>query len=66
MTPERSEKIQSVLGQALDLSPEERPQFLYQACASDQSLRTEVESLLSSDKAAGSTFYGHPQPFIWL
>ena len=56
MTPERWEKVREVLGQVLELAPEKRPQFLDGACADDASQRSEVESLLSSDENARSSF----------
>src|SRR6266849_2724001 len=52
MTPERWQKVKEVLHGALELTPAQRPAFLDRACAGDDSLRQEVESLLaSSDKA---------------
>jgi serine/threonine-protein kinase len=47
-------RVESVLNEALDLRPEERPAFLEGACAGDPDLRREVESLLASvDKSVG-------------
>jgi serine/threonine protein kinase/tetratricopeptide (TPR) repeat protein len=47
--------IKSIFGQAMALaSPEERSQFLQQACAGDSALRAEVESLLRAEHDAGS------------
>jgi serine/threonine-protein kinase len=60
MTPERWERVRDVLGQVLELAPEKRPQFLENACANDPSLRSEVESLLSSDESARSSFLQSP------
>jgi Tol biopolymer transport system component len=48
MTPERWQKVKTVLYQALELPPERRPEFLGRACSGDDSLRKEVESLLSA------------------
>ena len=56
MTPERWEKVREVLGQVLELAPEKRDQFLDAACQNDHSLRSQVESLLSSDESARSSF----------
>ena len=56
MTPERWQQVKGVLQEALELAPEERPAFLDRACSTDHSLRFEVESLLSSDNEAGSSF----------
>ena len=42
------EKIKELFDAALERNPEERPEFLRQACGSEVSLRQEVESLLSA------------------
>ena len=41
-------KIKAILADALERVPEERETFVSQACGEDQSLRAEVESLLSA------------------
>ena len=56
MTPERWRKVRDVLEQALDLDPEKRERFLDIVCSSDHSLRTEVQSLLSAEGDASSSF----------
>jgi TolB-like protein/Tfp pilus assembly protein PilF len=56
MNPDRWQQVKGVLDQALELNPEERSSFLERACSTDQSLRREVESLLSSDGEARSSF----------
>jgi hypothetical protein len=56
MTPDRWEKIKDVLHRAMQLAPEHRPAFLESACASDPSLRPEVESLLSAADSVRSSF----------
>ena len=56
MNPERWQQVKGVLDQALELTPEERASFLDRACSTDHSLRREVESLLSSDSEARSSF----------
>jgi eukaryotic-like serine/threonine-protein kinase len=43
------DRIQSLFLEALDLPPEERPSFLDRACAGDQEVRREVESLIAHD-----------------
>jgi eukaryotic-like serine/threonine-protein kinase len=53
MTPERWEHIGEVYHAALELQPEQRAAFLGRACADDQELRHEVESLLAADESAG-------------
>ena len=67
MTPERWAKVREVLGRVLELESEKRSQFLDDACANDKSLRGEVESLLSSDENARSSFLqSAPIPFAAL
>ena len=60
MTPERWQKVRDVLEQALELAPEKRSRFLDIACASDASLRQEVQSLLSAGENASSGFLESP------
>jgi len=47
MTPERWQQIKSVLSAALETDPAERSSYLDKACATDLSLRLEVENLLA-------------------
>ena len=56
MTPERWQKLSNVLHQALELAPEDRPAFLDRVCASDTTLRREIESLLSASDEMNSSF----------
>ncbi|MGA9528163.1 MAG: protein kinase [Terriglobales bacterium] len=56
MTPERWQQIRSLLEKALELAPEERSNFLEQACSSDPLLRQEVDVLLPSGAEAHSSF----------
>jgi len=60
MTGERWQEIKNVLEAVLQMDSEKRPAFLDQACASDQSLRREVESLLAADKQAQTNFLECP------
>ncbi len=53
MTPERWQQIKQVFNSALERTGSERPGFLAEACAGDESLRGEVESLLSSHEREG-------------
>src|SRR5689334_7581856 len=48
MTPERWQQIDQLFHAALACEADQRAQFLVTQCAGDQSLRREVESLLSS------------------
>jgi serine/threonine protein kinase len=50
MTPERWQKIESLLHDALERAPAERRALLDEACAGDQAMRKEVESLLASSE----------------
>src|SRR5216683_7588816 len=47
-TPEQWPKIKEIVGAALEYEPAVRSAFLDQACAQDESLRAEVESLLAA------------------
>jgi serine/threonine-protein kinase len=53
--PGKWDQVKEIFSQALERQPEERSIFLRQACAGDDSLRAEIESLLSSFDGA-STF----------
>jgi serine/threonine protein kinase/tetratricopeptide (TPR) repeat protein len=46
--PEKWDQVKELFTLALEREPEERSRFLCQACAGDDSLRAEIESLLSS------------------
>src|SRR5881409_2129006 len=46
MAPERWQQIEKLLQAALESAPSERSAFLDEACAGDQALRNEVESLI--------------------
>ena len=61
MTPERWAEVNDVLQQAMQLAPADRAPYLDHACASDEELRREVESLLSANEQAGSSFLRDPQ-----
>jgi Tol biopolymer transport system component/predicted Ser/Thr protein kinase len=50
MTPERWRQINDVFQAAVEVAPEQRTAFLDKACTTDQTLRSEVESLLASDE----------------
>jgi eukaryotic-like serine/threonine-protein kinase len=60
LTPERWQKVRDVLEQALELAPEKRGRFLEVACSSDPTLRSEVQSLLSADAQARTSFLETP------
>ncbi len=48
MKPERWQQIKALLQAALEREPDQRSAFLAAACASNESLRKEVETLISS------------------
>jgi serine/threonine-protein kinase len=52
MKPERWQQVDKILETALEREPGERSAFLKEACAGDESLRMEVESLLAADEQA--------------
>ena len=56
---EQWHRVNSVFLRALDLDPGERAEFLVQACAGDEALRRDVESLLASHEQA-SQFLEQP------
>jgi eukaryotic-like serine/threonine-protein kinase len=60
LTPERWQKVRDVLEQAMELAPEKRSRFLDVACSSDPSLRSEVQSLISADAQARTSFLETP------
>src|SRR6516162_4686100 len=54
MLEQRWTKVTHLFEAALELSPGERDAFLERACAGDEGLRGEVQSLLEADASAGS------------
>jgi serine/threonine protein kinase len=52
MSPERYQQVKQLFQSALELEPEKRAAFLAEACARDDDLRAEVESLLASHEGA--------------
>ena len=54
MTNEKWEQIKEVFDAAWQRTPDERARFLDEACGTDETMRREVESLLSSFDGAGS------------
>ena len=47
---ERYQKIDEIFQAALELSPDQRPSYIREACGDDESLLSEVEYLLASDE----------------
>jgi eukaryotic-like serine/threonine-protein kinase len=58
--PEKWDQVKELFTLALERDPEERRSFLRQACAGDDALRTEVESLLSSFDGAATFLEDSP------
>jgi eukaryotic-like serine/threonine-protein kinase len=56
--PERWQKIERLYHSALDLEESQRPRFLEDSCAGDESLRRQVESLLAHGEETGSFLDG--------
>jgi non-specific serine/threonine protein kinase len=52
MTPERYKQIEEIFSAALELEAGKRAAFVERACAADQALRREVESLLAAQQEA--------------
>jgi Tol biopolymer transport system component len=61
--PEPPNRISDLYHQAVDRAPGERSAFLREACAGDEALRREVESLLSYDEVS-SSFLERPAGFV--
>ncbi len=59
MTPERYGQIDQIFQAALALEPDQRAAYLDEVCSGDETLRTEVESLITSDRA-GLSFIDEP------
>ena len=54
MPAERSQQVEQLYHAARERNPDERAAFLEQACAGDDMLRREVESLLAEDSGVQS------------
>ncbi|HWN66485.1 MAG TPA: protein kinase [Haliangium sp.] len=52
MSPERWRQVEEIFQMALDLAPDERPQYIDRACAGDAELRHEVEAMLVQYRSA--------------
>src|SRR5438128_7833148 len=47
------ERLKDIVAAAIELPPEERPDFVNTACGGDEDLKREVESLLKQNEVAG-------------
>src|SRR5574341_625116 len=54
MAPEQWEQIGQLYHAAMELAPTQRASYLDQACAGDEALRREVESLIAAGEQAGN------------
>jgi serine/threonine protein kinase/Flp pilus assembly protein TadD len=54
MHPQRWQQIEEIFQAALDLAPGDREPYITNACAGDESLKHEVEALLTQYEAAGN------------
>ena len=59
ISPDSWKRIKEIFQSAQELTPAERPDFLAKACGDDQSIREEVEALLTAD-ASNETFLSAP------
>jgi serine/threonine protein kinase/tetratricopeptide (TPR) repeat protein len=57
---EKWDRVKEIVASALERSPDERPDFLREACGEDAELRGEVESLLSNYDGADSLLEESP------
>src|SRR5687768_2632319 len=55
MMPDRWQRLKQIFQSALEQHPAERAAFLSQACAGDETLRNQIESLISSHDQAGDS-----------
>ena len=58
--PEKWDQVKELFSLALERDPEERSSFLREACSGDDSLRTEIESLLASFDGAATFLEDSP------
>jgi hypothetical protein len=64
--PGRWDRIKRIFESAMDLAPTHRDQFLSEACAGDDALRREVESLLAAHEEAGDFIESPPAEAMQL
>src|ERR1700758_5008905 len=60
VTPERWQMVRGILQSAMEMRPDERGAFLDRECASDPSLRKDVEEYLSIDGKLDPDFLDAP------
>ena len=57
MTPEQWRRVEKLFYSVLEREPGERAAYLDKACAGDESLRSEVESLVASSEEGGEVSF---------
>jgi hypothetical protein len=57
MTPDRWQKIEELYHSAREREGSQRIAFLNEACAGDEMLRREIESLLAEEKSASQRMF---------
>lgn len=65
MKPERWQQVKAVLAGALERAPDERDDYLNQVC-DEESLKSEVESLLAAHQEAGDAFLEFPDSETYI
>jgi eukaryotic-like serine/threonine-protein kinase len=60
MNSERWQQVKELFAVALETDPAQRSAFLDRACASDRSLRDELDGLLAAEEEAGTEFLKKP------
>jgi len=60
LTSPQREQVKAIFGEALELPPELRRDFLDRSCGTDAVLRAEIESLLAAEPAASNAFMQSP------
>ena len=60
MKPERWQQVREVLHEAMQMDEAERSAFLDSQCATDPSLRVELNELLAAEGELGSSFLESP------
>jgi serine/threonine protein kinase len=61
VSEERWERVKDLLHHAMQLDPEQRARFLNESCPQGDPCRSEVDSLLAANEAAGSGFLAPPR-----
>ena len=62
MNLDRFKRVEEIFCAVIALPPAERISFLEQSCGDDETLRSEVESLLSFDETFASVIDTPPNP----